>query len=946
MAFMRYKATGYSWVLGRPDGDWFLFGRGEDGALARPGGTDTGPLDRLDPRLAARSERYREYSEGALTLPDRDGSWQSLFFRGERCEWYDWDRGVVRECPWTELGTWGTALPAGYRSQIDALLQGADGEDGTWRTHLFKGPRVLTLDWRTGVVAERLVTEGPDPSGCAGWAGLPPAFRGDLDHVADHRPAADGTRRSLLVKGGHAVLLDWERGVLAEGAPDRLQDGVLTALPDFCRTPYRTTTGRWTTVPEESGGRTVEVRVDIDGERPLLTVSGDLYERTPTGTAYVDSFRAEALTVERTAGLDTITQSGVHWANGCPLTELTLRLPRVAATDPAADGPGTVSEAAVPDGTGFLGLSGSGRFLSQPLLRTGTALRTVELTTQALEGAAVFEEYKTSSGPAPSFRRGRTLTLASAYAEAGVEIRATGRVGIIARPTGDPAPPGSPLAWSDAELHAAVCDHAGRQRDLPGRRLWMFVATRHAELSAGGVMFDRVGSHGQGVALLADELRPGGGDSTAHELFSYVHQLGHALGLPHSWLKRFSRPHTPMDPGGGHADLSWMNCPHGYDNGGGHRGARDFFADFAHRFTDDELRHLRHAFHRRVVPGGDGFLTGAALESLDALAAGETFAHPPADESGLALTVGGKRAFAYGEPVMAELRLSRTGRRGDVPVAGTIGPRNDRTVVAVTGPSGRTRIFRPLARVCAGPGAEERGALLTERRPAVYESVYLGYGSDGLYFAEPGLYRVTAVHHSLDGSRVAAPTRTLRVRAPLDRTDQEVGELMTGDEQGALLALLGSDAPRLDGGNTALREVVERHGRHPLAVYARLVRGANAGRHFQTVTDGRLWIRPPDVKDAVAQLTHAVAVSRDDSGSAGGAGLDHLTLNAAMRRLALVHGRAGDLERADTVLDRLVSHFHAQGVPRHVQLHIQQQAARTREAIRRDAGEQPDPERP
>ncbi|MEW1552351.1 hypothetical protein AB0421_38310, partial [Streptomyces tsukubensis] len=271
-------------------------------------------------------------------------------------------------------------------------------------------------------------------------------------------------------------------------------------------------------------------------------------------------------------------------------------------------------------------------------------------------------------------------------------------------------------------------------------------------------------------------------------------------------------------------------------------------------------------------------------------------------------------------------------------VTESIGPKGERTAVAITDPQGRTRLFRPLARICTGHGGGETAVTLNAERPAVYETVYLGYGADGLYFAEPGLYRVTAVHTGLDGARTVSPTRTLRVRLPLDRADQNVGELLTGDGQGTLLALLGSDAPSLTSGNDALQELIDRYGDHPLAAYARLARGANAGRHFQTVTDGRLQVRQPDTETAVTQLTEAIDASRTDQNT----GLDNLTLNAAMRRLATVHAKAGDLERADAVLTDLTTHFHDQGVPAHVQQRIQEQADETRARIHETAGVQPE----
>lgn len=266
---------------------------------------------------------------------------------------------------------------------------------------------------------------------------------------------------------------------------------------------------------------------------------------------------------------------------------------------------------------------------------------------------------------------------------------------------------------------------------------------------------------------------------------------------------------------------------------------------------------------------------------------------------------------------MAEVKLTRTGTRGDVTVAADLGPKGEHTALFITDPQGSTRPFRPIARLCTGHGGPDAHVTLTEAEPTLYANAFLGYGSDGVYFSTPGLYKITAAYHAHDGATVVSRPRPVWVRSPLTRADQEVGELMFGDQQGTLLALLGSDAPQLRDGTAALAEVADKHSGHPAAAYARLVLGANAGRHFQHVRDGRVRIRQPDLKTSVTQLSAAIDASRGD------AGLDNLTLNAAMRRLATVHAKAGDTRHAGDVLDRMEAHFRGKRVPGQVQRRIQ-----------------------
>lgn len=913
MAFMRYKTTGYNWVQPYPaGGEWrLLFGRGLEGALISE--QRLVAWDRLKaivPKL--HNERKLGNGDCALMLTRSGETLQSLFLSGESYEWYDWEQGrALSEGPWAGLHNWGTALPAGYRSQVDALLPAPDAAGGVRQTYLFKGGRVLTLNWSSGVVREALITEGPDASDCTGWAQLSEDFRRDLDHVVAYKPASDGTRQSLLIKGTQGVLLNWKTGVLASGALDRLGLPGLAALPEPYRTPIRPVTGRWTGT---SGSQRIELRVDLEGERSLGMVSGDLF----TGETCTDSFRTTtALTVIPSPDRFLLHQPGLSWANNSPLTNLTLVLPRLSVNSGSGNG------VIILDAPG-------GKQTSFSCNYAGAGLRSVELETDALAGTQVFQNYNTAVGNVPRGYRNRVLTVASAYAEAGIELKNAGQANVVTDTSG------ADLRWSEAELHAAMETNFSLHRDAEQWKIWTFVATYSAiHDSVGGLMFDQTGRQRQGVVVFHNALRDYGCIGNAMELFTYVHELGHVFNMLHSWEKNLSTPPAPLGPHNGFGDLSWMNYPALYANGDRSGGAH-YWQDFPYCFSDNELRHLRHGFYRHIVPGGDNAITNAAL---DLSATAQAFVLPGAGEDpGLALSLGGKRIFGYGEPVMAELRLTRTGVRGDVTVAAAIGPKGERTTIVITDPYGRTRAFRPITRACTGHGPEERTVTLTEDHPAVYETAYLGYGSDGLYFAEPGTYQVTAVHTGLDGARTVSPTRTLRVRTPLDRPDQEVGELLTGDDQGTLLAFLGSDAPHLTTGNDALQELIERHGDHPLAVYARLARGANAGRHFQTIGDGALHIRQPDTSESITQLTEAITVSRTDQDT----GLDNLTLNAALRRLATVHAKAGDLQRAEATLDTLTTHFHDQGVPAHVQHHIQEQADTTRAQIRASTGAQPD----
>lgn len=125
-----------------------------------------------------------------------------------------------------------------------------------------------------------------------------------------------------------------------------------------------------------------------------------------------------------------------------------------------------------------------------------------------------------------------------------------------------------------------------------------------------------------------------------------------------------------------------------------------------------------------------------------------------------------------------------------------------------------------------------------------------------------------------------------------------------GDEQGQLLKLLGSDSEALKQGNVALDLVLDKHAEHPLAVYARLVKGINAERDFKKLAvDKVVKVRQANAGESVALLSSVVDASTADKG------VDNITLNLAMRRLARAQKKAGDLEKADVTMDKMIEVF-------------------------------------
>lgn len=909
MAFLRHKSTGFRCAVACPTGE------GWSAMFLRPGNaagiSETALLFDAATHQAyggqfADLEKYeyqdfKLYPEAVLQVPDHtDGAKQHLFITGAESLLYRVGTGAVKRENLV-MRAW---LPADWQNNVDALLQAPNSSTNEWRTYVFKGSRVLTYNGGANSAAvERnaLITEGPDAD-APGWAQLPADFRSDLDHVVALPPASGGVRRSLLVKETKGIILNWRTGVEKSGAISSLTEG-LGKLPANCTAQYLPVSG---TYRATNAGLTVEARIDVDGVGTLSTISGDLFTESGGTTTYANSFRSAGAEVQWTGTYMVITGKGLTWDTPPtrPATIVQLLIPLTAVGQP-------------PLPAQWLYLEDESYYYDnwRDVPRVSTYFHTVDFEVDTVTGEAAIGSYDTSKATTPAGYANRVLTVPSSFAEAGIELRTSGS-NVIALSGAD-----ADLLWSKAELHAAMVANFSGYRDVPQWKLWTLVAGGYADGDSkriAGTMFDSIGLQRQGVAVFTECNTAGTND----EFHTYVHELGHAFNLMHSFSKGTATPPAPSGPLAGYGDLSWMQYPHLYQGDStaavGDRAA-EFFRAFPFRFTDDEIRHLRHGFYRNVVMGGNNFVTGAAKEQPSL----ELLTQPLTDDSGLVLQLEGQASFEYGEPVVAQLKLGRTGSRGDIGVLPDLDPETGHVIVAITDPYNQTRVFRPLTRICG----RHDTITLTAQAPAVYSSLYLGYGADGLYFSEPGLYKVTAVYQAPDGSRVVSAPRTVRVRQPLTREDQQVGELLMGDDQGQLLTFLGSDAPQLQSGNDALREVIDRHGDHPLAAHARLAIGANAGRDFQHIRDGRIVVREPDIRESVQQLSAAVSASTGDKG------LDNITLNKAMRRLARVHAKDGNLQEADAVINKTVDTFRGKGLPAAVQKTIQAQADETRAMI-------------
>lgn len=671
--------------------------------------------------------------------------------------------------------------------------------------------------------------------------------------------------------------------------------GINTLAADAA--PLRSISGRYR---GRAPGLEVELRVDVDGPRSLSCVSGDLFRISGATTRYLGTFAVAAPSLAEAGGQLTIEGAG-NYSFQSGQAGVKVSVQRVPASQPPSP---AVVHFKLLQGTADVqvGCSFESEFF-----------RRVEFERDVVAGVTPFSSYDTAR--LESGGVDRLLTVESAYAEAGIELVDTGGTDTVAViEAGD-------AVWDNRELHASMVRHFAGFENEPGWRVWLLSATAHVS-NFRGVMFDNgtfsepslhfqdtnTGRHRQGCAVFHQKLGTGAAENERAQLRTYVHELGHCFNLFHSNQKSSMNPPQANRPGA----LSWMNEPDSFQSPAG-SGAAAFWKAFPFEFDRPELEHLRHGFRNDVIMGGSDFGAGAAdTDPLD-------FADPVEDRTGLELRLRAATSYYLGEPVVLELRLGLAGA-GRRLVNARLHPNDGFVQLAIRRPGGRLGIYRPFVRAFATPQPQ----LLDAETPAIYDSAYVGYGRDGLYFDQPGIYQVRAVYQGLDGSRVTSNVARLRVASPVDRQEDDLADLLLGDQQGRLFYLLGSRCGSLEGGNRAFENLLERHREHPLAVYPRLAFGMCAAQEFKVVDSSRQRVscQPPDYGAAIAWLAAAVqttTLGNPQVQPMADVGLDNITLGAAFRCLAATQRAAGEEGAARATVETMNAHFAKPHIPAFVQ---------------------------
>jgi hypothetical protein len=505
--------------------------------------------------------------------------------------------------------------------------------------------------------------------------------------------------------------------------------------------------------------------------------------------------------------------------------------------------------------------------------RRSDALRALELTLDVSKsvGDLIPPAYDTTFLAGPAGMTKRPMGLVEAYREAGIELT------VRSKPTrlDDSAPQFE--RWSDDELHNALGQRFLQDKPdatWPQFAVWGLLAGAHDTQGVAGVMFDNVdGRQRQGFAVFRKHgdfavlrsIAPGStpandaAEAMRSYVFTWVHELGHALNLVHSGAP------------------TWMNNPQSNPT--------TFWNFFPFSFVERELLHLRHGALNAVIMGGDVFKGGNGHLGDDTDGEASFSTAQSNGDSPIQLTLRARSRYCFAGPVKIEAHIHNP-RKAQARIHTPLNPEFARLVVFIQRPDNTVQRYAPLACKLGTPNEET----LTALHDDYSEAIDLTYGSGGFYFDKPGQYVVRAYYQSPDGAVVASNALTLSVSPPTSE-DESFAQDFFSDDVGTCLYFQGSQAPRLRPAFELLRQTADRRKKELVGadIAASIVKGI--GKSFYGIDGDKVTLLEKAKPDEVIALTDAALElyksSRDDVGRIG--------------YQSVVYARAGcwkDLDRA------------------------------------------------
>ncbi len=632
-------------------------------------------------------------------------------------------------------------------------------------------------------------------------------------------------------------------------------------------------------LPQRYRYGTEELRVDIDGRAPTMTVSGVI----PGGL-----FTKRLTWIARVKRTATGTYKGkISYRDGTssllPQTQVEVALSPLPLAPLFANA--TFSGGSAPTVTRHFGFAHS-------------HFREVNFEFDTVSDAISVTSYNTASHPnRPATLPAETLTIESGYGHMGIKVTRSGdSIVNISRA-------GANTLWSDVEMHDAMQVSWSKWANIPQWAVWVLFARQHETgPSLGGIMFDDIGTaQRQGTAIFNESFvanAPAGDPAPAawvrRMLFwTAMHEIGHSFNLAHSWQKSLGTGWVPL------ADeveaRSYMNYPYRVAPAPGMTPEQRFFSNFEFRFSNGELLFMRHGPERFVQHGNALWFDHHAFEETRATTV------TPLE---LVARLHREPRFEFLEPVTIELKLK------NVTAAPIVLDRRilegDQISLVITKKGGEPRAVRPYARRCFAP--EDRALMPGE---SLYASMFVSSDVYGSAIDEPGEYAVYAFL-DLDEVDVLAAPLTLRVMPPVSREEERIAPDVLTDSVGRTLAFGGSRV--LDTANEALADAADRLPDRRIAVHAQAALGAVAAKPGKVLEEKgagekQIKMRQGDVSEALEKLGSAYAdldVAADTFG--------HIDVTQQVIRYAETMKDSGDAKAAGDIASNLADTLETRGV--------------------------------
>ncbi len=635
-----------------------------------------------------------------------------------------------------------------------------------------------------------------------------------------------------------------------------------------------------------AGRYALDLRVDIDVRHPnspvLNKISGDIYQvykfswigRTFEWRVYRASWIVDRPAVTWSRCSVGMTGTVRYWKGVHIATDVAISIPWTGG----AVGPASVT---------FTSVTGTS---SYSCAKKSNAFRDVGLeidVCSSVNAAPIVPSYDTDSHPnRPADLPQRMLTIDSAYREAGIDVTIDPNHTTIDDSAAKFA------AWSPAELHDAMEQHFSRHPGTwPKWQMWCLLAGEFDNPGVGGIMFDAAAAFGgagkaperQGCAVFRNHAwfndlvaNPGKDTQDAamrKYLYTYVHEIGHAFNLLHSWDK--SRPDA----------LSWMNYDWKYDS---RNGAGTFWGSFRMRFDDEELIHMRHGDRAAVIMGGDPWSSGGHLEAPPSAMA-DQMGTPPIE-----LLVRSKGLFQFMEPVNIELRLRNL---TDMPMDldTELDPEYGGVAVFIQRPDGRILEYAPILCKLATPSIQTLtpGATGEDRHS---QNVRLSYGAGGFYFDQPGRYRVRAVYQGAGDVLIASNVAEISVGRSHSLEEDRSAADYFGHDVGMALYLRGSSSPFLKKGMDALQDMADHYKDTAVGSHIALALAENLASPFHRIEKGKLKLtRNVEAKTALQLTANALATQKKDESTL--TNLDYSECFQTRARLMALSGKKAEARK-------------------------------------------------